>query len=74
MIDNDALYNDLTEAFIVYQYRLDNPMPTPNESMETMILKYRSDNIFRMKVKSLVSGVMSIVSKHERKERNHDNQ
>jgi hypothetical protein len=71
-MDNNALYNDLTEAFIVYQYRLDNPMPAPNETMEVMILKYRSDPIFNAKVKSMVSGVMHIVSKHERKETSHD--
>lgn len=72
MMDNNALYHDLTEAFIRYQYRLDNPMPAPDETMKLMILKYRSDRIFCAKVKSLVTGVMCIVGKHNRKETSHD--
>lgn len=74
MINKDALYRDLIEAFIVYQYRLDNPMPTPNETMEAMIHKYQSDPTFHAKVKHVVSGVMHIVGKHERKETSHDSQ
>lgn len=64
MIDKRALAEELTEAFINYQHRLDCPMPSATETKESIILKYRTDYIFHAKVDSLVSGVMQIVSKH----------
>lgn len=64
MIDKRALTNELTDAFIQYQYRLDNPMPTPNETMDMRRRKYLSDAVFQTKVDSLVAGVMRIVSRH----------
>lgn len=64
MIDMNAISDDLTKAFIGYQHRLDCPMPTPHETEEMIILKYRTDPIFHAKVKSLVSGVMRIVAEH----------
>lgn len=59
-----VLADDLTEAFINYQHRLECPMPSATETKEAIILKYRSDPIFHAKVDSLVAGVMQIVSKH----------
>ncbi len=64
MIDRTALYDDLIDAFINYQFRLDNPFPSPEESRDTIIAKYNTDYIFRAKVQQLASGVMSIVIKH----------
>lgn len=64
MIDKRALANDLTDAFIDYQHRLDLPMQSTTETKAAIILKYQHDPIFRARVDSLVSGVMSIVSKH----------
>ncbi len=58
---NDRLRRELVDGFVKYQYRLDNPMPTPGETQETYVLAYLSDRIFRRKVDSLVAGVMEIV-------------
>ena len=63
-MDKQALREELTDAFIVYQYRLDQPFPSATETREAMILKYRNDPLFHAKVTSMVSGVMYIVSKH----------
>lgn len=60
-----VLHDELTKAFINYQYRLENPMPTSDETQETMINKYRTDSIFHAKVDSLACGVMWIVEKHK---------
>ena len=64
MLDKRALHDELTEAFIVYQHRLEQPFPSATETKEAMIQKYMSDPLFHAKVASLVSGVMQIVSKH----------
>jgi hypothetical protein len=64
MVNKQKLHDDLTDAFIQYQYRLDNPMPSPTETKEVMILKYRTDPVFSYKVKSVVAGVMRIADKH----------
>ena len=58
---NDRLRRELVDGFVKYQYRLDNPMPTPGETQETYVLAYLSDGTFRRKVDSLVAGVMEIV-------------
>jgi hypothetical protein len=65
MIDKRALENELTEVFITYQYRLDQPFQQINEGREKMELRYLSDPLFHAKVGSLVSGVMYIVGKHD---------
>ena len=65
MIDKNALHDELTEAFIGYQQRLDCPMPEPGESPEMIRLKYRTDPVFASRVRCLVAGVMVIVDKHE---------
>ena len=65
-MDNQALQEELTDAFIAYQYRLENPFPSATETKEARILKYRTDPIFHAKVASMVSGVMHIVGKHAR--------
>jgi hypothetical protein len=64
MIDKRALHDELTEMFIVYQHRLDQPFPSDTESPEAIRLKYMNDPIFHSKVASLVSGVMHIVDKY----------
>lgn len=65
MIDKNALHDELTNAFIRYQYRIENPFPSPTETPAAMILQYRNDPIFHNKVESIVCGVMAIVGKHE---------
>jgi len=57
------LQHDLTDAFIQYQWNLDNPFPN-FPSQEELLLKYRSDYMFHAKVNQLVAGVMVIVQKH----------
>ena len=64
-----ALSDELTDAFIHYQHRLDCPFPSATETTESIIQKYRTDPIFHAKVMSLVSGVMCIVDKHATQER-----
>jgi len=63
-IDRDAIADDLIRGFIMYQWRLDNPWPQPDETFETMRLKYRQDAVFHAKVQTMVCGVMDILSKH----------
>jgi len=63
-VDKTAMYNDFLNAFIQYQWRLDNPYPAPSETKDMMILKYRSDPIFNNKVRSMASGAMQIVGKY----------
>ena len=58
------LYDDLLKQFMVYQHRLDCPMPTEMETPETIRMKYVSDPIFHAKVQSLVCAIMRIVDKH----------
>jgi len=61
MIDKDKMHEALTNAFISYQFRLENPMPVQNETQEMRVLKYRTDPIFNSKVKSLAGGVMHVI-------------
>ena len=72
----DKLHRDLTESFIEYQYRLDNPFPELGRSdldagkatymgqiqqaREPERL-YMVDRMFRAKVQSMVAGVIRIV-------------
>ena len=64
MIDKQAIHDGLVEAFMTYQYRLDNPMPLPTETHETIVLQYQGDRIFNRKVNSLASGVMHVLESH----------
>ena len=64
MIDKRALQDDLIDAFINYQHRLDYPMPSANETQESIRARYLSDAIFNRKVMSLACGVMQIIEKH----------
>ncbi len=64
MIDKQAISDDLTDGFIEYQYRLENPMPSPEDTKEKMYEKYKIDHVFRSKVRSLVCGVMGVLNKH----------
>jgi len=62
-MDKIAIAQDLTEAFIKYQYRRENPMPSGTEGIDA-VDKYRNDPIFARKVDSLVTGVMLILDRH----------
>ena len=63
-IDKKAMRRELLDAFIGYQYRLDQPFQSPTESLLEIRIKYMDDPIFRTKVQSLVSGVMIIIDKY----------
>jgi hypothetical protein len=63
-MDMDALRDDLTDAFVNYQYRLDHPFPSETETPESRRQKYFNDPVFHCKVDSLVAGVLQIVGKH----------
>jgi len=56
------LADELTDLFINYQFRLENPMPNPNETNVYIIEKYRTDHMFHARVDSLVAGVMHIAA------------
>ena len=64
MIDMKKLRDELTDAFVGYQYRLEHPFPSTTETTETRRQQYFNDPVFHCKVDSLVSGVLQIVSKH----------
>jgi len=58
------LSKELKEAFIHYQYRLEHPFPSSDESPDKIRLEYLNNPLFHNKVDLLTSGVMSIVSKY----------
>lgn len=60
----ENLKNDLTKGFIQYQWRLDNPFPSPTEHMANLRDKYLTDPMFKTKVDNLVVGVMRIIEEH----------
>tara|TARA_R110001606_G_C14935458_1_gene598524 strand:- start:38 stop:229 length:192 start_codon:yes stop_codon:yes gene_type:complete len=62
-MNRQKLADDLTDQFIEYQWRLDNPMPDPNQTAASIAM-YQNDFVFRNKVQNWVSGVMHIVDKH----------
>ena len=66
MLDKQLFSDELTDMFIGYQWRLDKPMPSPEDTKEAMILKYHSDPMFRSKVQQLVAGVMLTLDRAER--------
>ena len=66
-VDRKRLHDDLVEAFIRYQYRLENPMFSPEETDEEKIHKYRNDPFFHRKVDSLASGTMYIFNEYIKK-------
>ena len=62
----DDLSDKLVDGFIHYQWRLDNPFPSPSEmdgniSQPPWITQYQTDSMFHAKVQNLVAGVMGIV-------------
>lgn len=63
-LNKRALYDELVDAFIVYQHRLEHPFPTASETKEDIIQRYMNDPLFHARVSSLVSGVMCIIDKH----------
>ena len=56
------LQEKLIDAFIVYQHHLDQPMPLPTDTRETMQAKYMRDTVFHARVATLTAGVMHIVT------------
>ena len=63
-INLDKLHGELTEAFIEYQYMLDNPMPVPIPSKTEMLAMYQTNAMFNSRVKSLVCGVIFLIEKN----------
>jgi hypothetical protein len=59
--DIQRLHDSLTDKFIWYQYRLDCPMPSPDETQAMMQAKYLTDPIFHARVATLVAGVINTV-------------
>lgn len=59
-MDYRKLQEKLTDTFIGYQWRLENPLPRPHET-EEMILHYQTDVLFHRKVQSLVAGVIHVI-------------
>jgi len=51
-----ALELELTRQFIIYQWRIDNPWPQPDETFEDMRLKYSA----------LLSGLALCINKSSR--------
>jgi len=63
---NDILreiHDELLDGIIFREYQALRPQLTPNFKQDSIDL-YRNDHYFKMKVDSLVSGIMYIVSKH----------
>ena len=56
-----GLQDKLTEAFINYQWRLENPMPSTDETQDMKKEKYFMDAVFNARVNSLTAGVIDIV-------------
>ena len=65
VINRRNLHNNLIESFAAYQYRLDNPMPTPHETQDTYFNKYKNDALFRAKVEQIAARIMVLVDKHD---------
>lgn len=63
LMNKNKLADELTDTFIEYQWRLENPMPNPNQTAAS-IKMYQNDYVFRAKVQNWVSGVMHVVEKH----------
>ena len=61
MSDKIKIVDELTEKFIYYQWRLDNPMPSVSDD-ERMRAAFMSDPMFHRKVQALVVAVFDIVS------------
>jgi len=64
MVDKTKMADELTDAFIRFQYRQENPMPSANDTEEKMIAVYQTNQLFHNKVKCMVGGVMEIICKH----------
>jgi len=64
-MDRQALYEELVDAFIDFQWRQENPMPLTTETREMKVIRYQTNDVFHSKVKSMACGVMSIVAKHD---------
>jgi len=70
MKDKYELQDRLTDAFIHYQWNLENPFPKSeayfndgNISQPPWVTQYQTDRLFHAKVDMLVAGVSDIVFK-----------
>lgn len=64
VIDKRAMRNDLVDAFIDYQYSLEDPFGATQATKQQKLEAYLNDYMFHNKVDRLVAGVMLIVSEH----------
>lgn len=62
-VNRNRLAQDLTDQFIEYQWRLEYPMPDPNQTAISIAM-FQNDYQFRHKVHNWVSGVMVTIDKH----------
>ena len=61
MINKTKLHDDLTDAFIHYQYNLEKPFDGWTEPQEKKIAHYQTDGLFHAKVDNMVAGVIRVV-------------
>jgi hypothetical protein len=64
--DYNLLAEKLTDAFVQYQWRLENPMPIPYKTPDEINMHYLTDSMFHAKVDSLVAGVLHIVQEFDK--------
>jgi len=56
------LRDRLITIFIDYQYRLEHPIPLPNETRALKEMHYSSNNMFHARVNNLTAGVLHVVN------------
>ncbi len=64
MINKRALQDELTDAFINYQWNLENPMPNKYHDKDALLHHYLCDRLFHNKVDNIVSGIMLVIIPH----------
>ena len=57
------IHDELLDGIIFREYQALKPQLTPNFKQDSINL-YRNDPYFKMKVDSLVSGIMCVIEKH----------
>jgi hypothetical protein len=62
----NLLQDSLRDVFIRYQWRLDNPMPSPRETNQDIEMHYLTNTLFHAKVDVLCAGVIDVVIKWEK--------
>ena len=64
-VDLDTVRDKLTERFIDYFYRLENPIPSKTETQHIKKIQCAYDPIFRNKVEFMVHGVLNVIISSE---------